>query len=124
MNNFFEELDQEIYQYGGSWTAFLVRALWQHSDGLSRQDTLAAVRQDAVKRGHEIPPTFNDVIQATFQQHNSGSSVFCGNADKNLFRFVGRKGDGLWALNRERALTWMSANGRAPDFTIASDVRE
>ena len=116
MNDFFKELDEEIYRYGGSWAAYLVRALWPHRNGLPRQDALAAVKRDALGRRREIPATFNDVIQSTFQQHNRGSDVFKSDGSQDIFCFVGAKGRGAWGLNRERALAWMTASGRAEDL--------
>lgn len=120
MDNFFEELDQEIYHLGGSWTCFLIRALWPHTNGMSRKDTQDFVIEDALDRGRRLPVSFSDVIQSTFQKHNSGSNVFCGDPNRDIFRFVGKKGSGFWALNREAALIWMANNGRAADFSIKS----
>ena len=116
MDDFFTEIDEMIYRFGGSWTAYLVRALWSHSEGLARPDVLGAVMRDAWQRGRTIPATFPDVIQATFQQHNRGSDVFRADACQDIFRFVGRKGDGVWALNPVRAMAWLIANGRERDL--------
>ena len=124
MDDIFEKLEEEIYRAGGGWCAFLVRALWPYTNGLSRHDTLKAVRADALGRANEIPPTFDDVLQSTFQQHNSGSDVFRRDASHDIFRFVGKKGEGRWAVNRKKALAWMALNGRASDFVIARNERQ
>lgn len=76
--------------------------------------------EDALDRGMPIRRSFKDIIQATFQQHNSASAVFRGSAHDDIFEFVGGKGGGLWGLRRAKALAWMAANGRACDFTLAS----
>ena len=117
MDDFFKELDDEIYQYGGSWTAYLFRILLPHKQGLTRQDAIAAVKRDALRRGRPIPASFPDVIQSTLQQHNSESDVFRSDGSQDIFHFVGGKGTGVWALKREQARSWMIANGRAADIS-------
>lgn len=120
MDDIFAELDAQVERLGGSWTAYLIRALWNHPTGLSRQQVLDVVLEDALDRGMPIRRSFKDIIQATFQQHNSASAVFRGSAHDDIFEFVGGKGGGLWGLRRAKALAWMAANGRACDFTLAS----
>lgn len=118
MDDIFAELDEQVERLGGSWTAYIVRALWHHPKGLSRQNVIEAVRQDALERGHPIPATFGEVLSATFQKHNSGSNGFRGGERDNIFRFCGGKGSGMWALHRSKALAWMAANGRTCDFFL------
>ena len=119
MDDIFSHLDAQVERLGGSWTAYLVRALWNHPDGLSRHQVVDAVLEDALARGMPTRRSFRDIIQATFQQHNSGSEVFRGSAHDDIFQFVGGKGRGIWGLHRAKALAWMAANGRTCDFKIA-----
>jgi len=118
MDEFFAELDEQIEQFGGSWTAYIIRALWHHKHGLGRQDVIDAILEDALNRGRTTPATFADVLQSTFQKHNRNSAVFRGADCDDIFQFVGGKGSGVWAVHRAKALAWMAANGRSGDFII------
>lgn len=120
MDDILAELDVQIERQGGGWTAFLIRALWNHPAGLSRQHVLDAVLEDALVRGVPTRRSFKDIIQATFQQHNSGSAVFRGSVHDDIFEFVGGKGSGVWGLHRAKALAWVATNGRTCDFKLAS----
>ncbi len=119
MDEFFADIDKQIERLGEGWAAYLVRALWDHPSGLSRQQVVDAVLEDALDRGKQIPHSFESTIQSTFQQHNSASSVFRRQAKDDIFEFVGGKGSGVWGLHRARALAWMAATGRACDFRKA-----
>ena len=118
MTDIFEELDHQIARMGGTWTAYLVRALWPYPAGLSRVEALDSVLDDALNRGRNVPKSFKDVLQATFQKHNRGSAVFSGPVRDDIFEFVGGQYSGVWGLHRPKALAWMAANGRACDFAI------
>jgi hypothetical protein len=121
MEDFFADIDSQIERLGGGWAAYLVRALWQRPGGLSRQQVIDAVLEDALDRGKQIPLSFVGTIQSTFQQYNSASSVFRREDKDDIFEFVGGKGSGMWRLRRSPALAWMAANGRACDFDLVRD---
>lgn len=121
MDDFFADLDKHLERLGGGWAAYLVRALWDHPGGLSRQQVMDTVLEDALDRGKRVPLSFESTIQSTFQQHNSASNVFRRQAEDDIFDFVGGKGSGTWRLRRARALAWMAANGRTCDFDLVRD---
>jgi hypothetical protein len=111
MDDFLAEIEKQIERLGGGWAAYLVRALWDHPTGLDRQRVIDAVLEEALTRGRPIPRSFENTIQATFQQHNSASNAFRGSAHNDIFEFVGDKGSGVWGLRRAQALAWMATKG-------------
>ena len=119
-SDFLAELDSEIKatldQQGGTWPAFIVRALWKHPSGRVRADVYQSIRIDAEKRGRKIPRTFDQTIQQSFEKFNSGSDVWDGNPQHDIFSFPQGKGAGFWGLNLDRAKEWMRANGRTNDL--------
>jgi hypothetical protein len=121
MDDFFADMDKHIERFGGAWAAYLVRALWDHPGGLSREQVIDAVLEDALARGRPTPRSLESTLQSTFQQHNSASSMFRRKAEDDILEFVGGKGSGTWRLRRPRALAWMATNARACDFELVRD---
>lgn len=118
MTDILSEIEDEIKNLGGNWTAYIIRSLWQHPDGLSRETAIDIVLEDALARGLRTPKTFRRIIQNTFLKHQVTSCVCCSKAERGLFHLLGSKRDGVWGLNRSEALAWMATNGRACDFVL------
>jgi hypothetical protein len=100
------------------YTLDLIRALWPYGErGHWRVDVIDKVwrlRNDAsVTR----PSSFENTVQAAYNYYCSASNVFVAReadlADA-LFYPVGRKGSGRWAVDRERAGTWLKRKKLEP----------
>ncbi len=114
-NDFLAELDNEltaaIEAHGGTWAAFIVRALWDYPFGRERADVLLAVRADAGRRNKSIPESFEQTIQRSFENFNGQSSDFKRAPSDDIFCYPKGKNVGFWSLNRELASQWMKGHG-------------
>lgn len=114
-DDFFAALESEIAAsleaQGGPWAAFIVRALWDYPLGRERTDVLQAVKVDARRRNKNIPATFEQTIQRSFENFNGQSSDFDRQPSDDIFCYPQGKNVGFWSLKRECASQWMKRHG-------------
>jgi hypothetical protein len=106
-----EEYDRKKLRKERPWTGDIIRVLWgakwMFMDQLTRQ--LWNLRNPS---GLPMPTEFEKTVQSTLNHHTFQSEVWRKNgakADDDLFYSPKGKRSGTWAVNRERAVTWLRA---------------
>ncbi len=93
----------------------LIKLLLPHKNGMTRRwilDTLEKQRKDT---GLPIPGKFEEAVQSSYNQNCVDSTVFRqrGLPDSEApFYSPGGKGSGMWAVNSERARSWLEKRRR------------
>jgi hypothetical protein len=89
----------------------LIRVLWPFGErGLARRHVIERVWRLRNEIGVAMPKAFGATVQSAYNHHCEHSDVFVArnvSLDEALFYPVGRKGSGQWAINRNRAETWL-----------------
>jgi hypothetical protein len=94
------------------YVADLIRVLLPFSNGLRRSMVMHELKKRRKKDGLPIPPSFEESVQSSYNQHSVDSSVFRKRKapdSEGLFYSPDGKGSGRWAVNRERAGAWLRA---------------
>jgi|SRR5476649_1979144 hypothetical protein len=95
-----------------SYVGDLIRVLMPLPNGLSRQMVLHYLNKQRQKDGLPIPPSFDNAVQSSYNQHSIDSDVFRKRKvpeSEAIFYSPEGKGSGKWAVNRERAAAWLRA---------------
>jgi hypothetical protein len=108
------------------YVADLIDVLRPRAAGLRRWAVMQAIRRNRVKAGVPIPDRFEDGVESAFQQHCVDSDVYKKGsvpAKAPLFRWPLGKAGGIWAVDAERADSWLrDRSGQASDDLFRSKV--
>lgn len=94
----------------------LVRDIEAALAELGGKAPLAAIYRAVEARRARLPASWKASVRAQIERHSSDSSRFGGKSD--LFRRVGPKGSGVWALRQVPA-----SKPRRPMLRLATPVR-
>ncbi len=98
----------------------LIRVLWPHgAEGMERQKVLDSLERQREREGLPVPYKFQETVQSSYQAHCVGYSAFEKSKltdSEAPFFSPGGKGSGIWAVDRDRALTWL----KKKDFEVQS----
>jgi hypothetical protein len=90
----------------------LIKILKPFPQGLRRRFVMDRMISNRKARGLDIPEEFEATVQSAYNHHSVDSLVFkkrgAPAADGLFFSPTG-KGSGKWALNQERARSWLIA---------------
>ena len=89
----------------------LIRVLWRHgAEGIERQKVLDALERQREREGLPIPNKFQEAVQGSYNAHCVGYRAFEKSKlmdSEAPFFSPGGKGSGIWAVDRDKALTWL-----------------
>ena len=95
---------------GHTYVEDLIRVLFPHKGGMTRNMVLDALERERKKRRLPIPAKFEEAVQSAYNQNCLGYSAF---KRRNLldsdapFYAPGGLGSGVWAVHPERARVWV-----------------
>jgi hypothetical protein len=94
------------------YVADLIRVLLPYANGLRRSLVMHELEKQRKKDGLPIPSSFEEAVQSSYNHHSIDSVVFAKRKapeSDGIFYSPEGKGSGKWAVNRERARSWLKA---------------
>lgn len=100
----------------------LIDLLRPHPHGLSRHLILASLERSRRDRGLPIPPSFEQAVQATFNQHCIESDVYRSRnmPDSGFFHTHLDSGTATWRVDTSRADFWLRT--LSPHYILAQAI--
>jgi hypothetical protein len=97
------------------YVADLIRILAPYPFGLRRQQVIHYMRCLRTPAELSVPRKFEAAVQSAFNRHCGESKTFTLGPEDDLFYWPRGKGEGTWAVHKDRGSGWLKARG-LPDI--------
>lgn|SRR6266480_3394682 len=108
-----EAISKKQLRLSHPYVVDLIRVLEPHAPrGLARQSVLRTLERDRHNAGLSIPPKFEQAVQGSYNRYCIDSNVFKKRnppESEGLFYSPEGKRSGTWAVNCDRAASWLKA---------------